>query len=325
VVEEVHGWVDDTRLAVVFFTLAALSCASKLWNWTEPGLAEFWLNILRTVGTFFVLLSLFAAIAVVNVYRGDRRWSQLPTALSGAKAWVEGKKTNARPKGTALSIVLFSEPDFRPTGDTVQGLFWNDSYVYTTVTINNTSDFDLRNVHMSLETDHTFAKIIQLSSIPASLHPGCATPAMSSTWSHPGGPDTRQVDGLGVAGVDNSGSFLTNAYDAYLDTFPAHDAVTFLMAATEIDSLHGGTYSNDKHGGVEGKPTRIKFARVSGTYSAPLSQGNPNLTSYRYDVSTGTRPAGFTLKIIELPNPTLQHPAGQSVWFSMPCPSKPLE
>jgi hypothetical protein len=316
--------LNEFCLAVIFFSLSALSGSSRVWHWSEPWLSQFWLNALRVFGTFFMLLGLVAAVAVINVNREDRSWSQLPKAISNMKAWIDGEKAHAKPRGTALSIDLNSEPDFHPIGDTVQGLFWNDSYVYTTVTINNTSDFDLRNVHMSLETDHTFAKIIQLSSIPASLHPGCETPAISSTWSHPGGPDTRQVDGLGVAGIDNSGSSLTNAYDAYLDTFPAHDSVTFLMAATEIDSLHGGTYSNDKHGGVEGKPTEITFARVSGTYSASLSQGNSNLTSYRYDVSKGTRPVGFTLRIIELPNFSLQHLAGRSLWFEMRCPSKPV-
>lgn len=317
--------VNEFGLAVILFCLSALSLSSRLWTWSEPGLDRFWVNTIRGVGTFFIVLGFISAAAVMDVYRANRAWSQIPEAATNLRASIHGEKTHIKPKGTALSIVLFSQPDFHAKDDTVQGLFWNDSYVYTTVTINNTSDLDLRNVHLSLETDHAFAKITQLTSIPASLHPTCPVPAISSTWGRPGGPITRQVDGLGVAGVDNSGSFLTNGYDAYIDTFPAHDSVTFMLAATDMDFVKGGTFHYDKHGAFEGVPTEIRFARVSGTYSAPLSQGGSELASYRYDVSTGMRPPNFNLKIIEEPNPNLQHPAGQTAGFMMPCPAKPVE
>jgi hypothetical protein len=80
--------MNEFWLASVLFTLGAVSCCSQLWSWSPSEIHPPIVIVIKSIGSAVIFGAWLAFLLVLNVYRADRPWSQLPMAIAQIRSVI---------------------------------------------------------------------------------------------------------------------------------------------------------------------------------------------------------------------------------------------
>jgi hypothetical protein len=72
--------VNEFGLAVIFLGLSLFGCTSQIFKWEPQGWVAPWTIVAKFALTMISISAFICAVAVVNEYRANRPWSELPAA-----------------------------------------------------------------------------------------------------------------------------------------------------------------------------------------------------------------------------------------------------
>lgn len=92
---------NEFGLAAILFVLGGISCASSLIKWNSGDLSKAKRRLVKSICFVFILFVFTYAIAVDNVFRAGRAWSQFPKALKQVSQLIY---PDALPKSPKLNL-----------------------------------------------------------------------------------------------------------------------------------------------------------------------------------------------------------------------------